>query len=126
MATTREEIGLREANVDLLCQLILEWIRRNWDPTQLTIEKLSAKVVDHYFRFGVKPTLSCDPAVESGAVINRFSFRNVQTHLLYLNLDNSLHDCVDIESGDIIDSDIVQDYKKMSVRMSQPPIRVLY
>jgi len=112
--------------VDLLCQLILEWIRRNWDPTQLTIEKLSAKVVDHYFRFGVKPTLSCDPAVESGAVINRFSFRNVQTHLLYLNLDNSLHDCVDIESGDIIDSDIVQDYKKMSVRMSQPPIRVLY
>jgi len=85
LATTREEIGLREANVDLLCHLILDWIRRNWDPAQLSMEQLSAK-----------------------------------THLLYLNLDNSLHDCIDIESGDIIDSEIVQDYKKMSLRMSQP------
>jgi hypothetical protein len=47
-----------------------------------------------------------------------------QTHLLYLNLDNSLHDCIDIESGDIIDSEIVQDYKKMSLRMSQPGTKV--
>lgn len=47
-----------------------------------------------------------------------------QTHLLYLNLDNSLHDCVDIESGDVIDSDIVQDYKKMSLRLSQPGSKV--
>ena len=44
----------------------------------------------------------------------------MQTHLLYLNLDNSLHDCVEVESGDVIDSDIVQDYKKMSIRLSQP------
>jgi influenza virus NS1A-binding protein len=48
-----------------------------------------------------------------------------QTHLLYLNLDNSLHDCVDIESGDVIDSDIVQDYKKMSLRLSQPGSKVV-
>ena len=44
LATTREEIGLREANVDLLCHLILDWIRRNWDPAQLSMEQLSAKV----------------------------------------------------------------------------------
>lgn len=89
LATTREEIGLREANVDLLCHLVLDWIHRNWDPAQVTIEQLAAK-----------------------------------THLLYLNLDNSLHDCVDIESGDVIDSDIVQDYKKMSSRLNHPGSKV--
>jgi influenza virus NS1A-binding protein len=85
LATTREEMVLREAKVDLLCHLILEWIHRNWEPSQLNVEQLTAK-----------------------------------THLLYLNLDNCLHDCVDIESGDVIDSDIIQDYKKMSLRLSQP------
>lgn len=48
-----------------------------------------------------------------------------QTHLLYLNLDNSLHDCIDIESGDVIDSDIVQDYKRMSMRLSHPGGKVM-
>lgn len=85
LATTREEMTLRDANTMLLCHLVLEWIHRNWEPTQLTVDQLTAK-----------------------------------THLLYLNLDNSLHDCVDIETGDVIDSDIVQDYKKLSLRLSQP------
>ncbi|XP_050695288.1 influenza virus NS1A-binding protein homolog isoform X2 [Eriocheir sinensis] len=40
-------------------------------------------------------------------------------HMLYLNIDNSLHDCCDIRSGDLHDSDIVQDYKKMSRKLSQ-------
>lgn len=48
-----------------------------------------------------------------------------QTHLLYLNLDNSLHDCIDIESGDVIDSDIVQDYKRMSLRLSHSGGKVI-
>lgn len=85
LASSREEMALRDANVTILCNLVLEWIHRNWEPAQLNVDQLTAK-----------------------------------THLLYLNLDNSLHDCVDIESGDVIDSDIVQDYKKMSLRLSQP------
>jgi len=85
LATTREEMLLRETNANLLCHLVLDWIQRNWDPSLLNFDQLIAK-----------------------------------THLLYLNLDNSLHDCVEVESGDVIDSDIVQDYKKMSIRLSQP------
>ncbi|KAL0270414.1 UNVERIFIED_CONTAM: hypothetical protein PYX00_007832 [Menopon gallinae] len=37
-----------------------------------------------------------------------------QTHLLYLALDNTLQDCSDLPSSDLSDSEIVQDYKKMS------------
>ncbi|KAK4316829.1 hypothetical protein Pmani_012046 [Petrolisthes manimaculis] len=45
-------------------------------------------------------------------------------HMLYLNMDNSLHDCSDIKSGDLNDSDLVQDYKKMSRKLSQTNIKV--
>lgn len=45
-------------------------------------------------------------------------------HMLYLNMDNSLHDCSDIQSGDPNDSDMVQDYKKMSRKLSQTNIKV--
>ncbi len=48
LATTREEIGLRDANVALLCHLVLEWIHRNWEPSQLNIEQLAAKVDIHF------------------------------------------------------------------------------
>ncbi|XP_069678685.1 influenza virus NS1A-binding protein homolog A-like isoform X2 [Periplaneta americana] len=37
-----------------------------------------------------------------------------KTHLLYLAMDNSLQDCTDLPSGDISDTEIVQDYKKLS------------
>lgn len=47
-----------------------------------------------------------------------------QKHMLYLNIDNSLHDCSDIRSGDLNDSDIVQDYKKMSRKLSQTNMKV--
>ncbi|XP_015590524.1 influenza virus NS1A-binding protein homolog isoform X2 [Cephus cinctus] len=39
-----------------------------------------------------------------------------KTYLLYLALDNSLQDCTDLPSGDVSDTDIVQDYKKMSLK----------
>lgn len=42
---------------------------------------------------------------------HRFAF---QTHLLYLALDNTLQDCSDLPNSDLSDSEIVQDYKKMS------------
>ncbi|XP_073988784.1 influenza virus NS1A-binding protein homolog [Rhodnius prolixus] len=35
-------------------------------------------------------------------------------HLLYLDPDKSLQDCSDIPCGDVSDTDIVQDYKKLS------------
>ncbi|CAB3383101.1 Hypothetical predicted protein [Cloeon dipterum] len=42
-----------------------------------------------------------------------------KTHLLYLALDNSLQDCIELPSGEVSDSDIVQDYKKLSKRQTQ-------
>ena len=39
-----------------------------------------------------------------------------QTHLLYLAMDNSLQDCSELPSGDVSDTEIVQDYKKLSKR----------
>lgn len=42
-----------------------------------------------------------------------------QVHMLYLNRDRTLHDCVDIESGDARDSELVQDYKRLSKRLNQ-------
>lgn len=44
--------------------------------------------------------------------------------MLYLNMDNSLHDCTEIQSGDLNDSEMVQDYKKMSRKLSQTNIKV--
>lgn len=41
-----------------------------------------------------------------------------KTHLLYLALDNSLQDCSELPSGDISDTEIVQDYKKLSKKCS--------
>lgn len=43
-----------------------------------------------------------------------------KVHLLYLNEDHSLHDCNDIENGEMQDSDLIQDYKKLSRRLSTP------
>ncbi|XP_022661871.1 influenza virus NS1A-binding protein homolog A-like isoform X3 [Varroa jacobsoni] len=42
-----------------------------------------------------------------------------KVHMLYLNRDRTLHDCVDIESGDARDSELVQDYKRLSKRLNQ-------
>lgn len=39
--------------------------------------------------------------------------------MLYLAIDNSLQDCSSLPTGDISDSEIVQDYKKMSLKASQ-------
>ncbi|CAL4058787.1 unnamed protein product, partial [Meganyctiphanes norvegica] len=39
-------------------------------------------------------------------------------HMLYLSSDNSLHDCMDIQNGAANDSEMVQDYKKMSRKQS--------
>ena len=46
--------------------------------------------------------------------------------VLYLNTDNSLTDCVDVDDAEIDklkEDDKVQDYKKLS-RMKQVPVRI--
>ncbi|XP_077538260.1 influenza virus NS1A-binding protein homolog isoform X3 [Haemaphysalis longicornis] len=43
-----------------------------------------------------------------------------KVHMLYLNLDRTLHDCNDIEAGDAKDTEMIQDYKRLSRRLSQP------
>lgn len=43
-----------------------------------------------------------------------------KTFMLYLAIDNSLQDCLSLPSGDISDTEIVQDYKKMSQKTNQP------
>ena len=48
LASSREEMALRDANVTILCNLVLEWIHRNWEPAQLNVDQLTAKV-DSYF-----------------------------------------------------------------------------
>lgn len=40
--------------------------------------------------------------------------------MLYLNHDRTLHDCNDIENGDLQDSEVIQDYKKLSRKVSVP------
>lgn len=39
-----------------------------------------------------------------------------KTFMLYIALDNSLQDCSSLPTGDISDTEIVQDYKKMSMK----------
>ncbi|GIZ05418.1 influenza virus NS1A-binding protein homolog [Caerostris extrusa] len=43
-----------------------------------------------------------------------------KVHMLYLNTDRTLHDCSDIENGDLQDSEVIQDYKKLSSKVSVP------
>ncbi|XP_025835540.1 influenza virus NS1A-binding protein isoform X3 [Agrilus planipennis] len=43
-----------------------------------------------------------------------------KTHMLYIAIDNSLQDCSGLPSGDISDTEIVQDYKKMSSKTGKP------
>ncbi|KAJ8925469.1 hypothetical protein NQ315_009303 [Exocentrus adspersus] len=42
-----------------------------------------------------------------------------KTFMLYLALDNSLQDCSSLPSGDVSDTEIVQDYKKLSQKEKQ-------
>ncbi|XP_018568306.1 influenza virus NS1A-binding protein isoform X2 [Anoplophora glabripennis] len=42
-----------------------------------------------------------------------------KTFMLYLAIDNSLQDCSSLPSGDISDTEIVQDYKKLSLKDKQ-------
>ncbi|KAL1115136.1 hypothetical protein AAG570_007167 [Ranatra chinensis] len=42
-----------------------------------------------------------------------------KTHLLYLAMDNSLQDCTELPAGDASDTEIVQDYKRMSKSTQQ-------
>lgn len=74
------------AHGEHLCNLILDWIRQDFENEDVAVNALTEKV-----------------------------------HLLYVNIDHSLHDCNDIQNGDFNDSDIIQDYKKKSKQYGLPP-----
>ncbi|CAH1126183.1 unnamed protein product [Ceutorhynchus assimilis] len=46
-----------------------------------------------------------------------------KTFMLYLAIDNSLQDCMSLPSGDVSDTEIVQDYKKMSLKNTSSKIK---
>lgn len=71
-------------NHNSVCQLVLEWIRRQLSDETLDMSTLTEK-----------------------------------TYMLYLAIDNSLQDCSSLPTGDVSDSDLVQDYKKMSMKSLQ-------
>lgn len=73
-------------NGSSLCCLVLDWIKRFFADSEEEEKRCN---MDQFFE---------------------------KTHLLYLALDNSLQDCTDLPSGDVSDTDIVQDYKKMSLK----------
>ncbi|XP_063218405.1 influenza virus NS1A-binding protein-like isoform X2 [Bacillus rossius redtenbacheri] len=74
---TRQEMSLVAG--ESVCQLVLDWVRRQCDPESFNVDSILEK-----------------------------------THLLYLAMDNSLQDCSELPTGDLSDTEIVQDYKKMS------------
>jgi len=76
---TREEMSLVVG--ESVCQLVLEWMKRQCEDNAINIDQLTEK-----------------------------------THLLYLAMDNSLQDCTELPTGDMSDTEIVQDYKKLSKR----------
>ncbi|KAL1501193.1 hypothetical protein ABEB36_006569 [Hypothenemus hampei] len=47
-----------------------------------------------------------------------------KTFMLYLAIDNSLQDCLSLPSGDISDTEIVQDYKKLSLKTGTNPTKL--
>lgn len=64
-----------------LCQLVLDWIKRQVLDESIEIQTLYEKM-----------------------------------HMLYLAMDNSLQDCSDLPTEDISNTDIVRDYKKLSLK----------
>ncbi|XP_052122389.1 influenza virus NS1A-binding protein homolog isoform X2 [Frankliniella occidentalis] len=78
---TRQEMTLDGG--DSVCQLVLEWIRKQCETGTSDLDDLAEK-----------------------------------DHMLYLAFDNSLQDCSDLPSGDSNDTEMVQDYKKMSKKIT--------
>lgn len=46
----------------------------------------------------------------------KLSMLSEKTFMLYIALDNSLQDCSSLPTGDISDTEIVQDYKKLALK----------
>ncbi|XP_045127226.1 influenza virus NS1A-binding protein homolog isoform X2 [Portunus trituberculatus] len=86
-------------------------VHRNQDEAAITGRALCSLVMDWVRKQMEEEEMMLDSMKE-------------KKHMLYLNIDNSLHDCSDIRSGELHDSDIVQDYKKMSRKLSQTNMKI--
>ncbi|XP_053645312.1 influenza virus NS1A-binding protein homolog isoform X2 [Cherax quadricarinatus] len=100
---TRDALGIPKIQVSV--------IHRTHDEAAITGRALCNLVLEWVKKQMVEEDLHLDLMKE-------------KKHMLYLNIDNSLHDCSDIQSGDLNDSDMVQDYKKMSRKLSQTNIKM--
>ena len=94
-----------------LCQSVLDWIRRQIDNEQELNTNTIFEQVFSYFFFESEKLFYVD--------VKKFNYNilNKQVYMLYLAVDNLLQDCNDLPpENQICESDLVQDYKKKSLK----------
>jgi len=97
VVVTRDALGVPKLQVAV--------IHSSPEETAITGHALSKLVLDWVKRMITNEDIQLDNLKE-------------KKHMLYLSSDNSLHDCLDIQNGDNNDSEMIQDYKKMSRKTS--------
>ncbi|XP_018497156.1 influenza virus NS1A-binding protein [Galendromus occidentalis] len=103
----KQNIGevLKSSEISSLKHIQVELIQSSWAEMDNTNERHLLEMVLDWLR-ATETTLEIDRLTE-------------KVHLLYLNRDRTLHDCNDIETGDVRDSELVQDYKRLSKKLHQ-------
>lgn len=97
---------------DSLSLMVMDWIKREFIQRGegFTCESFVGKVMPR------KKMMKLESITRS-LVTKKFIF---QTHMLYLALDNSLQDCSQLPTGDVGDTSLVQEYKKLSKKPPTP------
>ncbi|XP_043237757.1 influenza virus NS1A-binding protein homolog isoform X1 [Amphibalanus amphitrite] len=94
MVSTKQMMKLPQVKVELLTPALEE-------VTSINMATQALLVLDWLRKFMVEENMTLQESTE-------------KLHLLYMNIDQSLHDCSDIVSGDSANTEMVQDYKKLS------------
>jgi len=94
MLSTKQMLKLSQLRVELLTPALEE-------VTSLNMATQALLVLDWLRKFMLEEDISLEEATE-------------KLHLLYMNMDLSLHDCADIHNGDSANTEMVQDYKRLS------------
>ncbi|XP_037083607.1 influenza virus NS1A-binding protein homolog A-like isoform X2 [Pollicipes pollicipes] len=99
MVATKQMLKLPQVKVELLTPALEE-------VTSINMSTQALLVLDWLRKFTIDENVSLEDSTE-------------KVHLLYMNLDQSLHDCSDIVTGDSADTEMVQDYKKLSRKVGR-------
>lgn len=104
LSNCQKEIDMIEG--DSICHLAFNWLIKAQQDNSLEelLEKVQALSLFHLYK-------------DTEQTRNDFAIY-FQTHMLYLALDNSLQDCCQLPNGDICDTELVQDYKRLSKHIS--------